>query len=126
MSQATFSAEPALPIAVPPRALTSWPTRLPTAPAAPDTKTVSPGWKPATRSSPAYAVRPGMPSAPRYCDAGTDRSTTVKSFAGPAAMSRHACWCSTRSPTRCVSTVEATTSPTAPPYITLPSSYGAA
>ena len=49
-----------------PRSRANWPTRLPTAPAAPDTKTSSPGWNAATRNSPAQAVSPGMPRTPRW------------------------------------------------------------
>ena len=42
------------------------PTIVPTAPAAPQTSTVSPSpFSAPTSSSPKYAVMPGMPSAPR-------------------------------------------------------------
>jgi hypothetical protein len=41
------------------------PTIDPTAPAAPETSTVSPSFRAPTSSSPKYAVMPGMPSAPR-------------------------------------------------------------
>src|SRR3954466_1588576 len=53
-----------------PRSFANWPTRLPTAPAAPDTKTTSPGANAANRNSPAQAVSPGIPSTPRYSDSG--------------------------------------------------------
>ena len=41
------------------------PATEPTAPAAPETNTMSPSCSSATRGSPTYAVRPGMPSTPR-------------------------------------------------------------
>ncbi len=47
------------------------PTMLPTAPAAPDTTTVSPSRSSPVSSRPKYAVIPGMPSAARYVVAGT-------------------------------------------------------
>ncbi len=51
---ATFSGEPALPMTrLAPSALAIWPTTLPTAPAAPDTKTTSPFVRLAMRVSPA-------------------------------------------------------------------------
>src|SRR5690349_6046670 len=72
VTHATFSGDPAEPttLAAPSRRAI-WPAAEPTAPAAPDTNTVSPSWTGAMRVRPTYAVIPGIPSTPRYADAGT-------------------------------------------------------
>ena len=62
--QPTLSAEPALPTTKQPRSLASCPAMAPTAPAAPEMKTRSPGLSSATLR-PTHAVMPGMPSTPR-------------------------------------------------------------
>ncbi len=73
----------------------TWPTTWPTAPAAPDTTTVSPAFALPTSSRPKYAVMPGMPSVPRYTGSGARRgSTLVSCFAFATAYS-----CTPRMPT---------------------------
>ena len=64
-----FSGPPAIPTARQPLIRAIWPTMLPTEPAAPETTTVCPGSGRPTSSSPKYAVRPLIPSAPR-CTGG--------------------------------------------------------
>ena len=60
-----FSAPPAIPTTRQPFTRAIWPAMVPTAPAAPETTTVSPALASATSRRPKYAVIPGMPSAPR-------------------------------------------------------------
>jgi hypothetical protein len=50
----------------------SWPTTWPTAPAAPETTTVSPGFGAHTSSRPKYAVKP---VAPTTCNASVGGSS---------------------------------------------------
>ena len=99
-----------------------WPTIEPTAPAAPETNTQSPGTIVATSSSPTYAVNAVIPSTPRYAEIGTPviGGTTRNAPASPWATSRHPSWCTTTSPTTTESAVEAVTRPTAPPVMTSP------
>src|SRR5213083_1538786 len=56
------------------------PTALPTAPEAADTTTVSPlfGWPISSR--PMYAVRPGMPTTPRYAEIGMSVLSILRTF----------------------------------------------
>ena len=54
-----------MPMARQPLILAIWPTTLPTAPAAPETTTVSPAFSRPVSSRPKYAVSPVIPSAPR-------------------------------------------------------------
>jgi hypothetical protein len=61
LTQAHFSAPPAEPMTVISRALAIWTTAEPTAPAAADTKTVSPGFAAAMRRRPIHAVPPVSP-----------------------------------------------------------------
>ncbi len=63
--QAHLSAPPAMPTTRQPLIFATWPTTVPTAPAAPDTTTVLPGCGLPTSSSPKYAVMPGMPRVDR-------------------------------------------------------------
>ena len=130
VSQATFSGLPALPITEPaPRSRANWPTRLPTAPAAPETKTSSPGANSATRNSPAYAVSPGMPRTPRWWVGETPSELGQHpdlGGRGRSATSRHAASASTSAPTGTASDRDSTTRPTAPPCITSPTSQGGA
>ena len=58
------------------------PTAVPTAPAAPDTRTVSPARIRPTSSSPKYAVSPVIPSTPRY--AASDTPSTGETLWTPA------------------------------------------
>ncbi len=68
------------------------------------------------RVSPTYAVIPGMPSAPRYAEAGARSvSTTRTAVSSRSACSRQPSWWTTVSPTATLSLPLATTSPTAPP-----------
>jgi len=60
-----FSGPPAIPIVRHPLIRATCPAMLPVAPAAPETTTVSTSRGRPTSSSPKYAVRPVMPSAPR-------------------------------------------------------------
>src|SRR5437763_740543 len=53
------------------------PTNMPTAPAAPDTTTVSPGLGWQMSSSPKYAVMPVMPSVPRNSGSGATLGSTL-------------------------------------------------
>src|SRR5918998_4649287 len=128
-SQATFSGDPALPTTLPaPRSRANWPTRLPTAPAAPETNTSSPSRKAPTRNSPAYAASPGMPSTPRNQDGGTSvaAGSRVAWAASRTAVSRHAAPVRTNEPSGSPGAREATTRPTAPPRITSPTFHGGA
>jgi hypothetical protein len=56
-----FSGPPAMPTTRQPLIFAIWPTSPPTAPAAPETTTVSPALGLPTSSRPKYAVTPGMP-----------------------------------------------------------------
>jgi hypothetical protein len=108
-----------------PSCLAIWPAAEPTAPAAPEMKTVSPSLTAAIRVSPTYAVRPGMPRVPRYADAGTCETSTLRaSRSDSRACVRQPAWCSTVSPTCSLSEPDAITSPTAPPSITASSANG--
>src|SRR3954471_22454524 len=110
-----------------PFSFASWPTSEPTAPAAPETNTVSPGLNSADSSRPEYAVRPGMPRTPRYVDSGAAApSTLTYRPASSTAWVRQPAWCSTWSPGFTSSTWDSTTSPTAPPDMTSPTSNGGA
>jgi NADPH-dependent curcumin reductase len=64
----------------------SWPTVWPTAPAAPDTTTVSPGFGSPTSSRPKYAVMPGMTAYIAILDIGRPKAgeTVVVSAAAGA------------------------------------------
>ena len=72
-----FSSPPAIPTARQPLILAIWPTTLPTAPAAPETTTVSPSWGLPISSRPKYAVIPGMPSVPRYVGSGASAGSIL-------------------------------------------------
>ena len=108
-----------MPITVQPLIFATWPTTEPTAPAAPDTTTTSPGFASPTSSSPKYAVIPGMPSVERKTGSGARRwSTFVSSFSLRIAYS-----CTPRLPTTWSPGLkrrlfEATTAPTPPARIT--------
>jgi hypothetical protein len=65
-----FAGPPAMPTARAPLTLAIWPTAEPTGPVAAATTTVSPGCGSPIASSPAYAVKPGMPSTPSAVEAG--------------------------------------------------------
>ncbi|VVC89000.1 unnamed protein product [Leptidea sinapis] len=69
LSHFTFSSVPANPITLQPLIFAICPTRLPTAPAAPDTATVSPDLGLHISRNAKYAVAPGIPTAPRASDA---------------------------------------------------------
>ncbi len=60
-----------------PRALAIWPATEPTAPAAAETNTVSPGCNEAMSVSPTHAVNPGIPRAPSSADGGTPSSRST-------------------------------------------------
>jgi hypothetical protein len=66
VSSAHFSGPPAIPTTRAPSALASWPATEPTAPAAADTTTVSPGCGLPMSRIPTHAVSPVIPSAPIY------------------------------------------------------------
>ena len=66
-----------------PLALASCATMLPTAPAAADTNTVSPGATAPTSVSPKYAVIPGIPSAPSHVSMGA-RSRSSRDTPAPS------------------------------------------
>ena len=96
--------------------------RLPTAPAAAETQTVSPPFSASTTCSPAYAVRPIPPSGPRcHCGSAAETSSRVSVPMPPrsgdagstTAKSRQPSACETVSPGTKPSAREATTSPTA-------------
>ena len=108
-----------------PLSLAICPTIDPTAPAAPDTNTTSPGCIGAICSSPRCAVNPVRPSTPRYADSGTPSSTTRNCAASPCATSRHPRSCVTAAPTGTSADVDSTTRPTAPPVIVASSANGA-
>ncbi len=78
MSQATLSSEPATPTARQPRMRAIWPTTEPTAPAAPETTTVSPACGRQISRRPKYAVSPGMPSTPSAVEIGASSGSTLR------------------------------------------------
>ena len=65
LSNAIFSSLPAMPTTLQPLILAICPTMLPTAPDAPDTKTVSPSFGSPIFSNPIYAVIPVRPKIPK-------------------------------------------------------------
>ena len=68
-----LSGPPAIPTVRQPVSFAIWPTICPTAPAAPETTTVSPGFGSQTSSRPKYAVNP---VAPITCSASVGGSST--------------------------------------------------
>ncbi len=121
-----LSGPPAEPITfAAPSVRASCPATLPTAPAAAETKTTSPSRTGATSVSAAYAVRPVVPSGPRYAWTGASPvSTTVAASASSTAYSRQPRKCETVAPTGTSADREAITSPTAAPSSGAPSSNG--
>src|SRR5690242_17488688 len=92
----------------------------PTAPAAPDTKTVSPGLGSPSLSRPTHAVWPGIPATPRkdWGWIGRLGSLFIPTLAGAATnASRQPAMDVTRSPGLYPLSREASTWPTAPPVI---------
>ncbi len=125
-TQSHFAAPPAMPTARQPLILASWPTVWPTAPAAPETTTVSPGFGPHTSSSPKYAVMPGMPSTFSHCGIEPSRRSIFCS----ARAGRQAYACAptrppTMSPAARPGSAEASTRPMPPARITSPMPTGA-
>src|SRR5689334_12372902 len=78
-----LSLDPATPTARQPRIFASWPTAEPTAPAAAETTTVSPGFGCPRSYSPTYAVMPGMPSTPSAVDSGAAFASSLIGPNGP-------------------------------------------
>jgi hypothetical protein len=104
-----------------------WPTAEPTAPAAEDTSTVSPGCGRPTSSSAKYAVIPGMPRMPSAVEIGASAGSTGRSAAASAtAYSCQPSMPSTMSPAARSGLSLRTTWPTTPPTITSPISTGLA
>ncbi len=107
---------PALPITRQPFSFAIWPATDPTAPAAPDTNTVSPSFGRPTSSRPTYAVKPGIPSTPRAVDTGASEGSTGRSPAPSlSAHSRQPRLWTTHVLSGHCGLREATTWPTAPP-----------
>ncbi len=76
-----------------------WPAALPTAPAAPETNTVSPACGRPISKRPWYAVNPGIPSTPSAVDTGAlPGSTGCTPEPSDSAHSRHPSPCTTQSP----------------------------
>src|SRR3954447_26138155 len=121
-SQRHFSSPPAMPTTRPaPLIRATWPATLPTAPAAPLMTTVSPSSSAPTSSTPKYAVRPGMPSAPRYEGSGASDGS-IFCIPPPSAVT-YSCAPKipvTWSPSANPSWREASTLPTPPARITSP------
>ena len=97
----------------------SWPAIEPTAPAAADTRTVSPARGRPCSKSPKYDVMPVMPSTPRYIDgvpsAGSTRTSPLPSDTAYSCTPKSPC---TTVPTGNLGWWDSTTSPTAPARIT--------
>src|SRR5688572_28955803 len=116
-----------MPTARHPRIFASCPTAEPTAPAAAETTTVSPAFGAPRSYSPTYAVTPGIPAAPRYAEAGTRETSTLRRPA-PSDVAHS---CQPREPTTASPAAkrgfrDSTTSPTVPPTITPPTGTGVA
>ena len=114
-----------MPIARHPLIFAIWPTTEPTAPAAPDTTTVSPALGLPMSRRPKYAVMPGMPRTPRYTGSGAKR---VSTFCTPL-PSEIAYSCTpkapaTKSPALNPGCFDALTTPAPPARITSPISTG--
>src|SRR5258705_13492492 len=77
LRKAHLAAPPADPMTVCPLSLAIWHTTDPTAPAATETNTTTPGLSVAILSKPTQAVSPGMPATPRNAWGG---SPNVSSF----------------------------------------------
>src|ERR1700722_10767646 len=94
---------------------------LPTAPPAADTTTVSPALGAPISSIPHHAVRPGIPTAPRYAESGIAFGST---FCNSAPVETPYCchpkYPVTESPGVKLGLLDSTTSPTVPPTITCP------
>ena len=105
-----------------PLSLAIWHATDTTAPAATETNTTSPGLSVAILSKPTQAVSPGMPATPRNAWGG---SPNVSSFcrvpAGALNRSRQPNTEETRSPGLNQGSMEAATSPIAPPSRASPS-----
>jgi hypothetical protein len=102
------------------------PTALPTAPAAPETKIVSPSSGRPISKSPYQAVKPGIPSTPSAVDTGaTAGSIGRRPDPSESAHSRQPRECTTQSPSACRGLRETAIRPTAPPVIASPSVNGA-
>ncbi len=119
--QAHFSGEPATPTARQPLSFAICPTTAPTAPDAAETTTVSPALGRPMSRRPTYAVIPGMPSTPRAVVRGASFGS---SFRRPTVLAT--AWdCQplkprTKSPFGNAGLLEAITSLTVPPTITVP------
>ena len=101
------------------------PATLPTAPAAPDTTTVSPSFSLPVSSRPKYAVSPVIPSAPRYVDGpASEVSILITPWPSDTAYSCTPNAPYTSSPTAKPGCAEAVTRPTAPARMTAPISTG--
>ena len=120
-SHAHFSGPPAMPIARAPLSFAICPATEPTAPAAPDTTTVSPSCRSPTSSRPKYAVMPVMPSAPTWVLSGATPASTFSSWSpGSSAYSCAPSTPETWSPSAKRSSPDATTRPTPPARMTAP------
>src|SRR5881409_1447391 len=120
-----LSRDDAMPTARQPRIFASAPTTEPTAPAAAETTTVSPGFGWPMSRSPTYAVIPGIPRTPSAVESG---AAFGSSFRTPAPReSAYACQPvgpTTKLPVGNAALFEAMTSLTAPPTMGVPSSTG--
>src|ERR1022692_77940 len=97
------------------------PTSDPTAPAAPDTTTVSPACGRQISSSPKYAVRPGIPRTYNADEMGPAAGSIWRNdLPGAAAYSCQPSMPSTVSPAEWRGSFDSTTRPTTPPTITSP------
>ena len=120
-----MSAPPAMPTTRQPLIFAIWQTAAPTAPAAPDTTTVSPAWGLPMSSNPKYAVIPGMPSTPRYVVSGANFVSSLRTPKLPEIA--YCCtpkFPPTASPTANPGCFDAMTSPTPPARMTSPISTG--
>src|SRR5713226_8596951 len=103
------------------------PATEPTAPAAPDTTTLSNGLIAQTSCNPKYAVRPVKPSAPKAVDTG---AAVLSSLRQPdpfeTTCSCHPVCPTTMSPAEKPVFFDSTTSATPPPTISPPISTGGA
>jgi hypothetical protein len=78
-------------------------------------------------SSPAYAVKPVIPSTPNAVETGAWAGSSLRTcLADARAYDCHPTYASTMSPGRSASSFDSTTSATVPPSITSPISTGAA
>ncbi len=115
-----------MPMTRQPLSLPIWPATEPTAPAAPEITSTSPGFGRPTCSTPMYAVRPVIPSTPSAAAGDTPSGTGSRRAASSAAYSRQPSGPLTRAPGAYFAEREASTSPMPWPGMTLPMSVGSA